>query len=399
MKYLLSIIQFIIIIIIIVVIVIVNNIIEINGEKSNNMIRCPNDFDNQRPYDPKREKEIYDKIIKRGDIDEYIQKLLNINPNGNLRTTQNSINNSTIIIPIIFYVITSSSVKQKPPLEAYIKSIEKMNEAFSGNDEKGGYPDSSIRFTLQGIQVIENKAWSTGCGTTKIEFAMKKATAIEPERYLNVWVCNIKSYLGFAYLPDSWDETDPRHGVVLNVNALPEVPGYKPFEDYNEGDTLVHEVGHYLGLEHTFRGGCSKVGDFIEDTPAEKSAAYGKQCFNSKPRDTCKSPGVDPVTNYMDYSDDICLYQFSKLQAARMRTMIFEYRPTLAENSPRECVSGGSEGNAGAWKICKSECFTTKTPINTDAPKNGWCYTSDDKNKWGNCCCVENGCVPGENIY
>jgi hypothetical protein len=153
---------------------------------------------------------------------------------------------------------------------------------------------------------------------------MKKALRVGDMGTLNYYSTTAGGYLGWAYLPGLNDSQAYLDGIVVDWASMWKVSDQ--YEDrYDLGLTGVHETGHWVGLLHTFDGGCSPHGDFVADTPAMKIPTSG--CPADGTKDTCtKDAGFDPIHNYMDYSYDQCYTEFTQGQAARSHDLWLAFR-------------------------------------------------------------------------
>ena len=173
--------------------------------------------------------------------------------------------------------------------------------------------------------------------------------------YLNIWVCNLGGgLLGYAQFPGGSATTD---GVVI---------GYQYFgrtgtlsAPFNKGRTATHEVGHWLNLRHIW-GDANCGNDLVDDTPTQQTSNYG---CPTHPKVTCSNVNGDLFMNYMDYSDDACMYMFTAKQKLRMQAVLAAggSRATLATSLGGTAPTGGTTCSAPNGLTSSNVANTTAT--------------------------------------
>jgi len=230
-------------------------------------------------------------------------------------------------IPVYFHVIYLNSEGNVPESELDAQ-IQVMNYNYAGLDYSGspvsGAANTGYSFYKAGVTRTNSRKWFRMTPGTRAEVQAKSSLAINPAGALNIYICKPgQNLLGWSVFPWSSQAGTKQDGIVIHYGSLP--GAY--LAPYNLGGSATHEAGHYLGLYHTFEGGCgtgscSTSGDLVCDTPDQATPSSG--CPEGK--DTCPSPGTDPIHNYMDYSTDVCYTNFTPGQDARMNAAVARYR-------------------------------------------------------------------------
>jgi hypothetical protein len=222
-------------------------------------------------------------------------------------------------VPVYFHVVTDGATGSLTNAQIAAQ-MEVLNVTFAGGE---GGARTGFSFVLAGVTRTDNPDWFyAGPGGTN-EHTMKHTLRQGGNNALNLYSTTAGAYLGWAYLPDIVTKPGQAYldGIVIDWESMPGTSTTYAGR-YDQGETATHEAGHWLDLLHTFDGGCSAKGDFVEDTPAEKTPTSG--CPAGK--DTCRAPGLDPIHNYMDYSFDSCYTEFTAGQTQRMRDAWLLYR-------------------------------------------------------------------------
>jgi hypothetical protein len=223
-----------------------------------------------------------------------------------------------VTIPTYIHVITDGRLGRVTDTQIR-QQMDVLNLSFAGFY---GGADTGVSFKLEGVTRTDNAAWFT-MNSFADEIAAKSALRQGGPNALNIYTGTAAGNLGFAYYPSILGYQGGKYamldGAVIHYGSLP--GGF--IDRFNLGFTATHEVGHWFGLAHTFEQGCNGDGDRVDDTPAMLVPTSG--CPEGK--DTCmKEAGLDPIHNYMDYSDDPCYNQFTPGQGSRAQAQYIHYR-------------------------------------------------------------------------
>lgn len=218
-----------------------------------------------------------------------------------------------IVVPVRFHVIDSGNQGRVPPAGVE-DQIAALNAAYGGMT---GGADTGVSFRLISTDYTDNAGWFYH--PQQAERAIKSALRAGNVGTLNLYTAAAGAdVLGFSTFPQ-WYRMQPiLDGVLVDYRTL---PGGE-FPHFDKGYTAVHETGHWLGLFHTFENGCMPPGDGVDDTPYEGLPTDGCPWI----KDTCPEPGDDPTHNYMDYSYDECMTEFTPGQARRIHAAWAAFR-------------------------------------------------------------------------
>jgi Pregnancy-associated plasma protein-A len=223
-----------------------------------------------------------------------------------------------IVVPVLVHVIHSAGDGNVPDAQI-AQQLLVMNQCYS---------PFNIAFNHVGTDRTDNATWFNMTMGSAAEREAKTALGKATDRQLNFYTARIGAgLLGWATFPSELAGDPVRDGVVILDTSLPGGPSVP----YNLGKTAVHEVGHWLSLFHTFENACQDPGDEVDDTPFEASPNFGPA---NPARNTCPQPGNDPTTNFMDYTDDAGMNDFTPGQIERIRQQLALYRPALGGAPP-----------------------------------------------------------------
>ncbi len=325
----------------------------------------------------------YPNMMGGSEFEKKLQTTIKAHKTSKLQSTSGA---TLVRIPVVVHVIhngTAIGAGANISDAQVLSQIQVLNEDYrkiAGTRGENSHPDGSdtniefylaredpdcnpttgiVRYNLSGIAT----SWPS-FGIT--DSSLKPMTIWDSSRYLNMWTVTFtdNTDLGYAQYPGGPTDTD---GVVMGykyfgsndatgVNLDSSIP-------YDLGRTTSHEVGHYLGLYHTFEGGCNGVGDEVTDTPPVKQANF--DCpVGADSCPTVPDGILDMIENYMDYTDDACMNIFTNGQNTRMDGVLSGTRLSLANSTVSDTAlpSVSYDGSIKIMNLNLDPCIGSFTP-------------------------------------
>ncbi len=330
---------------------------------------------NTHNHAPGRSCYAHDKLQEQLQQDPALQQRMDDLENTTQRYIQSvgqARNTSTRSIPVYVHVIYRTS--QENISDAQIQSqLDQLNADFAATNADYNPPsdfasvasgNTNIQYTLAGITRQQDSRTSWGTNDAMKTPSQGGVAAVTPATHLNMWVCNIGGgILGYAQFPGSGAASTD--GVVMSPQYFGSNnygSGYYLSAPFDKGRTTTHEVGHYLNLRHIWGDGGCNVDDLVDDTPVAGASNGGcpSSTFNS-----CSGGQRDMHMNYMDYTNDDCMFMFSAGQDARMWACLNTSRAQLG-------TAGSGGGGGGGGTSCTDNEVTFNLNFDNYGSETSW---------------------------
>lgn len=284
--------------------------------------------------------------------------------------------NAIVTIPVVFHIVYNTTAQNISDAQC-LAQLSQLNLDYSKTNTDASLIPSAFATVAANtnIQFCLAQRDPNGAATTGIErrsstvtswstndavksYASGGLNAWPSTGYLNIWVCNLSGgVLGYAQFPGGAAATD---GVVLLYSSIGSMLRPGTAASYNLGRTATHEVGHWLNLRHIW-GDANCGNDQVNDTPTHNAANYG--CPAYPHYSTCTGTPVEMTMNYMDYTDDACMYMFSAGQSSRMNALFATGGARIGLLSSLGCTPVSTTGCGTPTGVVASNVTTSGATI------------------------------------